>query len=67
MADTPERPPDIPTTPPEPGKTQPIPPEMPPNEVPVPEIQPPPARHPGGPPAPVAVNAMVSRPAQERW
>ena len=53
MPDKPESPPDIPLTPPMPGKTQPIPPEMPPAERPTPEIMPPPTPHPGGPP-PVA-------------
>jgi hypothetical protein len=53
MADKPNQP-DIPQMPPTPGKTQPIPPEMPPTEVPVPEIQPPPVPHPGGPLGPIA-------------
>jgi len=54
MADKPDRPADVPPSPPTPGKTDPIPPEMPPPEVPVPEILPPPTPHPGGPPGPVA-------------
>jgi hypothetical protein len=54
MADKPNQP-DVPPTPPMPGKTQPIPPEMPPNELPVPEIQPPPAPHPSGLPGPIAL------------
>ena len=46
MTDKPDRPLDIPPTPPTPGKTQAIPPEMPPAEIPTPEILPPPTPHP---------------------
>jgi hypothetical protein len=54
MPDKPDPRPDIPQTPPMPGKTQPIPPEMPPAEAPIPEVFPPPTPHPGGPPGSVA-------------
>lgn len=54
MPAKPNQQPDIPQTPPMPGKTQPIPPELPPAEVPIPEVFPTPTPHPGGPPGPVA-------------
>jgi hypothetical protein len=54
MPDKPDPRPDIPATPPMPGKTQPLPPEMPPAESPTPEVFPPPTPHPGGPPSPMA-------------
>ena len=54
MSDFPDRPVDVPSTPPIPGKTQPVPPEMPPAEIPTPEIMPTPTPHPGGPLGPIA-------------
>ena len=54
MTDKPEFPTDVPATPPTPGKTEPIPPEMPPAQIPVPEIMPPPTPHPIGPGGTVA-------------
>jgi hypothetical protein len=54
MPDKPDPQPDIPATPPTPGKTQPLPPEMPPAGIPTPEVFPTPTPHPGGPAGPVA-------------